>query len=36
MANNSTEIVFLLDRSGSMGGLESATIGIRADRAVNY
>lgn len=27
MQNNLTEIVFLLDRSGSMGGLESDTIG---------
>lgn len=27
MANNSTELVFILDRSGSMAGLESDTIG---------
>ena len=27
MKNNITEIVFILDRSGSMGGLESDTIG---------
>ncbi|MCH5352515.1 MAG: VWA domain-containing protein [Acutalibacter sp.] len=27
MKNNSTELVFILDRSGSMGGLESDTIG---------
>lgn len=27
MANNSTEVVFILDRSGSMGGLEQDTIG---------
>ena len=27
MKNNQTEIVFILDRSGSMGGLESDTIG---------
>ncbi|MFV0351994.1 MAG: vWA domain-containing protein [Oscillospiraceae bacterium] len=27
MKNNITEIVFILDRSGSMGGLESETIG---------
>ena len=26
-ANNITELVFILDRSGSMGGLESDTIG---------
>ena len=25
--NNITELVFILDRSGSMGGLESDTIG---------
>ena len=29
-----TELVFILDRSGSMSGLETDTIG--ADRAVNY
>ena len=27
MKNNITELVFILDRSGSMGGLESDTIG---------
>ena len=27
MTNNQTELVFILDRSGSMGGLESDTIG---------
>ena len=27
MGNNLTELVFLLDRSGSMGGLEEDTIG---------
>ena len=27
MKNNTTELVFILDRSGSMGGLESDTIG---------
>ncbi len=27
MKNNITEVVFILDRSGSMGGLESDTIG---------
>ena len=27
MKKNLTEIVFILDRSGSMGGLESDTIG---------
>ena len=27
MKNNLTEIVFILDRSGSMGGLETDTIG---------
>lgn len=27
MANNTTELVFILDRSGSMAGLESDTIG---------
>lgn len=27
MKNNSTELVFILDRSGSMGGLEADTIG---------
>ena len=32
--NNITELVFILDRSGSMAGLESDIIG--ADRAVDY
>ena len=27
MENNSTELVFILDRSGSMSGLEKDTIG---------
>ena len=27
MKNNITELVFILDRSGSMGGLEADTIG---------
>ena len=27
MINNTTEVVFILDRSGSMAGLESDTIG---------
>ena len=27
MKNNLTELVFILDRSGSMGGLEKDTIG---------
>ena len=27
MKNNKTELVFILDRSGSMSGLESDTIG---------
>ena len=27
MGNNMTELVFILDRSGSMAGLESDTIG---------
>ena len=27
MKNNITELVFILDKSGSMGGLESDTIG---------
>ena len=27
MKNNRTELVFILDRSGSMGGLETDTIG---------
>ena len=27
MKNNITELVFILDRSGSMGGLESDTVG---------
>ena len=28
MKNNITELVFILDRSGSMAGLESDTIGV--------
>ena len=27
MKSNTTELIFILDRSGSMGGLESDTIG---------
>ena len=33
MKNNITEIVFILDRSGSMSGLEGDTIGGRKVRS---
>ena len=28
MKNNTTELVFILDRSGSMSGLEADTMGV--------
>ena len=37
MKKGLTELVFILDKSGSMGGLEKDTIGgFNADRAQNY